>query len=83
MSLRAQQTKAFLRAQGDWVRTSRQKLGLTLDQLADKSGLARSTVWNLEHGSMVSRLDTFIRLCGGLSIAPGEALKSMIQGAQK
>lgn len=32
----------------------RQALGLTLDELADKSGISRRTIWSMEQGTQIS-----------------------------
>lgn len=57
-SLDPQRLKEF----GELLVKARQRLGLSQNQLATRSGLSRKTIWNLEHGTGAPNRDTIFRL---------------------
>ena len=50
------------------LRDVREKLGLTLQQLADRAGIGRSTLIEIEAGVSVPRLDTAMRIASALGV---------------
>lgn len=52
----------------------RGKAGLSQQALADRVGMQRVTVGELELGSRVPRLDTILKLAAGLDVSPGELI---------
>jgi transcriptional regulator with XRE-family HTH domain len=51
---------------GEHVRVWRKLQGLTVQQLADRAGVNRSTITRLEQGSDSVRLDVFLNVAGAL-----------------
>jgi transcriptional regulator with XRE-family HTH domain len=59
---------------GREVRRRRKALSLTLEQLAEKSGLTPNYIGTVENGRRDPSLSTILSLAQGLGIAPGELL---------
>lgn len=59
---------------GREVRRSRIALGLTLEQLAERSGLTPNYIGTVENGRRDPSLSTVLALARGLGVAPGELL---------
>jgi transcriptional regulator with XRE-family HTH domain len=57
------------------IRDRRAAHGMSLRELADKSGVASSTIHNLEQGSYKLQLDKFLAILGALDLAPQEVLE--------
>jgi len=51
---------------GEHIRAWRKLQGLTVQQLADRAGVNRSTITRLEQGSDSVRLDVFLNVAGAL-----------------
>ena len=51
---------------GELVRAWRKLQGLTVQQLADRAGVNRTTITRLERGSGPVRLDVFLNVAGAL-----------------
>jgi len=58
----------------------RQAAGLTQEVLAEKAGLHRTEIGELENGKRVCRIDTLAKLCGALQIE-AESLMEGIDGS--
>jgi len=50
---------------------------LSQEELAKRAGLNRTQVSHLENGKRVPRLDTLVKLAGGLGVEPEELLRGM------
>ena len=59
---------------GREVRRRRGALGLTLEQLAERSGLTPNYIGTVENGLRDPSLSTVLALAKGLGISPGELL---------
>jgi transcriptional regulator with XRE-family HTH domain len=59
---------------GREVRRRRGALGLTLEQLAERSGLTPNYIGTVENGRRDPSLSTVLALAKGLGVAPGELL---------
>src|SRR5215831_9043000 len=59
---------------GKEIRRRRKSLGMTIEQLAERSGLTPNYVGTVEIGDRDPSLSTVIALARGLSVAPGELL---------
>jgi transcriptional regulator with XRE-family HTH domain len=59
---------------GHEVRRRRKSVGMTLEQLAEKSGLTPNYVGTIEAGQRDPSLSTVLALARGLSVAPGELI---------
>lgn len=59
---------------GREVRRRRGALGLTLEQLAERSGLTPNYIGTVENGRRDPSLSTVLALAKGLGLAPGELL---------
>lgn len=57
------------------IRGRRETLGVSLRELADQSGVASSTIHNLEQGSYKLQLDKFLAILGALDLTPLEVLE--------
>lgn len=62
---------------GDWQQATRDKLGLSYDDLADKSKVSKSTLYQIERGETIPRLDTAAKICKGLGVSLSQAIKSV------
>ena len=52
----------------EWLIESRQKAGLTQQQLADRSGISVAAIRNIEQGNRVGNNETWLSLINGLGI---------------
>lgn len=62
---------------GDAVRTRREELGLTQEDLADKAGIHRTYVSDIERGSRNVSLVNIERLAGALSVKMSELFEAV------
>ena len=62
---------------GSLLREVRLRVGLTQEQLADRSALHRTTIGLLERGLRTPSLDTFLRLCWALDVKPEDFVRSL------
>jgi transcriptional regulator with XRE-family HTH domain len=58
------------------LRELRRRRVLTLEELAEKAGVGRNTVWRLEHGLMGAQPRTIRKLAKALDVAPEELVKA-------
>ena len=58
------------------LRELRRRRVLTLEELAEKAGVGRNTVWRLEHGLMGAQPRTIRKLAKALDVEPEELVKS-------
>jgi transcriptional regulator with XRE-family HTH domain len=65
---------AALRIFGDTVRSFRKQQRLRQAELAQRAGLNRSHIGEIEHGKSNITLDTILRLAGALRVAPTQLL---------
>lgn len=56
------------------VRRLRRRAGISAEELADRTGLARGHVGSIENGRTEPRLGTLIKLVGALRTTPDEIL---------
>jgi transcriptional regulator with XRE-family HTH domain len=49
---------------------------LTLEELAEKAGVGRNTIWRLEHGVMGAQPRTIRKLARALNVEPEELVKT-------
>jgi transcriptional regulator with XRE-family HTH domain len=62
---------------GQTVRRRREALSMTLEQLAERSGLSPNYVGSVENGRRDPSLSTVLALAKGLKSTPGELLGSV------
>jgi transcriptional regulator with XRE-family HTH domain len=62
---------------GDTIRRRRERLGLTLEQLAERSGLSPNYIGSVENRRRDPSLSTVLALAKGLRAPPGELLGSV------
>ena len=62
---------------GNIVRKNRYRLKLTQDALAERVGLSRTSITNIESGRQKILLHQFFELAGALSISPQALLPTM------
>jgi transcriptional regulator with XRE-family HTH domain len=58
------------------LRELRRRRVLTLEELAEKAGVGRNTVWRLEHGLMGAQPRTIRKLARALDVEPEELVKT-------
>ena len=58
------------------LRELRRRRVLTLEELAQKAGVGRNTVWRLEHGLMGAQPRTIRKLAKALDVEPEELVKT-------
>jgi transcriptional regulator with XRE-family HTH domain len=58
------------------LRELRRRRVLTLEELAEKAGVGRNTIWRLEHGVMGAQPRTIRKLAQALNVEPEELVKT-------
>lgn len=54
------------------IREAREAIGITQEQLAEKSGVSRSTIWALENGTKkITTTKTLLKLANALNTTIG------------
>ena len=59
---------------GTNLREARERLGLTQEQVAERSGVHATEVSRIEGGKRDPKVSTVIRLAGALEVRPGQLL---------
>ena len=62
----------FVEVNVEKLRELRRRRVLTLEELAEKAGVGRNTVWRLEHGVMGAQPRTVRKLARALGVEPEE-----------
>lgn len=62
---------------GENLKRTRRHLALSQEELAERASLHRTQIGNLERGLRMPRLDTIVKLAGGLEVSPCELLKGL------
>lgn len=62
---------------GENVMVYRRRAGLSQEELGFRASLHRTEISQLERGVRLPRLDTIIKLAGGLKVEPGELLRGI------
>jgi transcriptional regulator with XRE-family HTH domain len=62
---------------GQNLRRCRHAAGISQEELGSRAALHRTEIGMLEHGQRVARIDTLIRLAGGMGVPPGELLEGI------
>jgi transcriptional regulator with XRE-family HTH domain len=57
------------------LRELRHRRVLTLEELAEKAGVGRNTIWRLEHGVMGAQPRTIRKLAKALDVEPEDLVK--------
>jgi transcriptional regulator with XRE-family HTH domain len=58
------------------LRELRRRRVLTLEELAEKAGVGRNTIWRLEHGIMGAQPRTIRKLARALDVEPEQLVKT-------
>ena len=58
------------------LRELRRRRVLTLEELAEKAGVGRNTIWRLEHGVMGAQPRTIRKLAKALNVDPEELVQT-------
>jgi transcriptional regulator with XRE-family HTH domain len=58
------------------LRELRRRKVLTLEELAQKAGVGRNTIWRLEHGVMGAQPRTIRKLAKALNVEPEQLVKT-------
>jgi DNA-binding XRE family transcriptional regulator len=66
--------RALARHFGGLLRRERQCAGLSQDSLGVLAGLHRTEIGLLERGQRIARIDTLVKVAGGLELPPGALL---------
>jgi transcriptional regulator with XRE-family HTH domain len=62
---------------GENLLIHRRRAGLSQEELSFRADLHRTEIGMLERGIRLPRLDTIIKVAGGIEITPGELLEGM------
>jgi len=62
---------------GDAVKSRRQSAGISQEQLAERAGLHRTYVGDIERGTRNISLRNIVRLAGALGCTPSELLRGV------
>lgn len=73
----------FEKEVGNRARQARESLGQTQEQLAEKTNLSVSTIYNFENGVKNSTLQTFNAICEALEVSPLYLLKGSTDEEQE
>ena len=65
-------------ALGERVRSFRQHLHLTQEQLAEKAEISVSFLGHIERGTRIASLETLLQLCAALTVTPNDLLGDML-----
>ncbi len=57
-------------------RELRRRRVLTMDELANKAGVGRNTIWRLEHGVMGAQPRTIRKVARALGVEPEELVRT-------
>lgn len=68
--------------QGEKVREARKAKGLTIEQLADRTGMHPNTLGRIERGDTEADIEQLLRLAGALGVAPAHWMHFSEQKAQ-
>jgi transcriptional regulator with XRE-family HTH domain len=60
---------------GPNLREIRQKLGLTQEEVGERSGIPQGEISRIEHGERDPRVSTLVRLAKALEVSPGQLLE--------
>jgi transcriptional regulator with XRE-family HTH domain len=63
---------------GPRIRQTRRRLDMSQEALADNAGIHRTQMTAFEWGERLPRLDTLIKLAGGLGVPPSELLDGIV-----
>jgi len=58
----------------DYIRQAREKIGLTLNELSERSGVAPSTIQKIESRQMTPSIAVILKLAAGLGVEAGEMI---------
>ncbi len=58
----------------------RRRRVLTMEELAERAGVGRNTIWRLEHGVMGAQPRTVRKLAKALGVEPEELIASILGG---
>jgi transcriptional regulator with XRE-family HTH domain len=77
VSVEKQATSILSQHFGENLRRARRLAGLSQEELALRAALHRTEIGNLERGLRLARLDTILKLAGGIEADPCELLDGM------
>lgn len=60
----------------DKLKELRKRRVLTMEELAERAGVGRNTIWRLEHGVMGAQPRTIRKLARALGVEPEELVKA-------
>jgi transcriptional regulator with XRE-family HTH domain len=75
MDASAKQVAAIV---GPRIRKIRRRLDMSQEALADNAGIHRTQMTAIEWGEQLPRVDTLIKLAGGLGMSPCELLDGIV-----
>ena len=75
MDATARQVAAIL---GPRIRRTRRRLDMSQEALADNAGIHRTEISPIEWGEQLPRIDTLIKLAGGLGVPPCDLLDGIV-----
>lgn len=67
-----EQASVLIKAQGARIRELRKEAGLTIDQLADQTGLHFNTVGRIERGDSEANIEQQLLIAGALRVSPAK-----------
>jgi transcriptional regulator with XRE-family HTH domain len=74
---RREDSYAVAQSFGRNVFRARRRAGLSQEELRIRAALHRTQIGLVERGLRLARLDTIIKLAGGIEVPPGDLLKGM------
>lgn len=62
---------------GENLARCRERIGISQEELGFRASLHRTEIGMLERGSRLARVDTLVKLAGGLGVDPGDLLDGL------
>lgn len=73
--------KNYNSAIGTWLMNERLKQGLSLQDIADRLGMSRSTIYYWEVGKRTIFADNMINYCNVLGVDPADLIRDVTGGS--
>ncbi|MBX3360301.1 MAG: helix-turn-helix transcriptional regulator [Phycisphaeraceae bacterium] len=73
----------FIKEFGNAIRSRRQAIGLSQEELAFQAGMHRTAISHIEQGTRSSTLETIEKLARALKVQPNELMPSIDMGRSR
>ena len=70
---------AFNQVAGDYIRKQRERIGMTLEQLAIRVRTTKQNIYKYETNKSRLKVDMFISICYAIGLNPAEAYREIVE----